>query len=97
MNPRLTLTPGYTVAATRLRTISDDGVFWSIGTWDDGSFRLGNGANGTAWRLGSPTQLVTASVVMSSNITAPQPKQESEFTELDFVDDLAFPTIIVRP
>jgi len=44
---------GNTVPDIRNYTLSDNGMFWTIEPWGDGTFFFTNAANGTAWHLNS--------------------------------------------
>lgn len=74
--------------------IVSNNVYWSIGSWGDGTWFLTNAANGTDFQLNRNGNGLLA---MSSNITAPQNGQRWGFTTIDKIDDEKYSNVNVCP
>lgn len=89
------LNNGNTVPFARnYANITDDGFYWTIGPWGDGSYHLTNAVNGSAWHLDKETG--NGAMFMSSNITGNQPGQRFIFNSVGKISNKAFETLHVR-
>jgi hypothetical protein len=83
---------GRTTAAMVRGNVSDSSVYWNVTPWGNGTFYLTNVANGTAWHLSKNDN---SGVWMTSNITAPQPRQQWVFKAVSSINNPAFSTVNV--
>jgi hypothetical protein len=81
-------TPGNTVPYVQ-KNATDNSMFWKFGSWGDGTFYLSNESNGTDWHLSKKS----TGLIMTSNITAPQPDQGWVISAVGVVDNPKFSTI----
>lgn len=88
---------GNTQAEMAVHNITDDGMFWSIEPWGDGSFKMWNGANGTDWNLALND--TSAFTYMDSNINPDNehPCQEFSFRAVADIDDDAYSKVQAPP
>ena len=85
-------TPGQTQAVMVRGDVSDDSVYWTVSPWEDGTFFMTNGENGTDWHL---EKMRSGSIAMSSNVTAPQDGQRWSFEAIEAINDDNYSTIQV--
>lgn len=85
-------TNGNTVPFISNASIVDNSMFWQILPWDDGTFFFTNAVNGSAWHLFVKDNSLMA---MSSNITAPQTRQEFTFNATGTIDDVRYSSVVL--
>ena len=87
-------TPGKIVPWMIRGNVSDDSVYWQVGTWKDGTFFLSNKANTTDYHLTRKPNSLTA---MTSNISESDdlPGQHFSLQAISAIDDEKFSTVAV--
>ncbi|KAF2819322.1 hypothetical protein CC86DRAFT_144642 [Ophiobolus disseminans] len=70
--------------------IANENVYWSFGSWGDGTWFLTNAANTTDYHLNKKGNGLLA---MSSNTTAPQNGQRWGFETIDKIDDEQYSSV----
>lgn len=68
---------------------ADASMFWEAGLWADGTIYLYNLANGSDWRLDVGDDSL---MVLSSNITAPQPGEQVTYSKVRAINDESWST-----
>ncbi|KAF2449012.1 hypothetical protein P171DRAFT_222790 [Karstenula rhodostoma CBS 690.94] len=85
-------TPGKTVPYMIRGNVSDDSIYWNVGTFPDGTFFLSNKANKTTYHL---TRKANALGAMTSKTDASLdlPGQHFSFDTMSAIDDENFSTV----
>lgn len=85
------VTPGKTRAQLfRGDVIQDNGVFWSFGSWNDGTWSLSNAENTTKYNLNKKTDGLIA---MDSDTKAPQNGQRWQLGAIAKIDDPRYSSV----
>lgn len=85
-------TDGHTRPQMFRGDVADNGVYWTFGSWGDGTWWLSNGANTTSYHLNKKANGLLA---LSSNISAPQNGQRWNYTPIARIDDAKFSSVNV--
>jgi hypothetical protein len=87
-------TPGHTVPRMIRGNVSDDSIYWKVGTFPDGTFFLSNKANKTTYHL---TRKANNLAAMTSNTSASLalPGQHLSFDTISAIDNEKFSTVSV--
>jgi hypothetical protein len=87
-------TPGHTVPRMIRGNVSDDSIYWNVGTFPDGTFFLSNKLNKTTYHL---TRKGNSLAAMTSNTSASLdlPGQHFSFDAISAIDNQRFSTVSV--
>jgi hypothetical protein len=85
-------TEGKTRPAMYRGDVASDNVYWSFGSWGDGTWYLSSPSNGTNYRMNKKNNGIMA---MSPNVTAPQNGQRYSFATIAQINDVKYSSVNV--
>ncbi|KAH5762913.1 hypothetical protein HBI16_174780 [Parastagonospora nodorum] len=83
-------TEGKTRPAMFRGDVANNNVYWSFGSWGDGTWFLTCAANGSDYRMNKKNNGIMA---MSPNLTAPQNGQRYSFASITKIDDVKYSSV----
>ncbi|KAL5443591.1 hypothetical protein PMIN07_001150 [Paraphaeosphaeria minitans] len=88
-------TPGKTVPRMIRADVSDDSIYWNVGTFPDGTFFLSNKANKTTYQLTRNDDNPLVSMTSKTDASLNLPGQHLSFDTISAIENEKFSTVLL--